>query len=199
MNEELRQILEENNLSDYIEILEKEKIFSIEDMKDLSQDDYKELGITALGDRKKFLKLFKDDSSKETEVIKAVVVAEEQFVNTTRNGKKFCYKQSEPNKLYCPKCHSAVSEDSFICWNCNENLVEKSASLVQSNSSYSPFPDYGYSKHEESPNIVINNGGDSSSAAHTGLAGVLGGIIGAFAVIVIILIILSNESWTFTL
>ena len=45
------------------------------------------------------------------------------------------------------------------------------------------------------PNVVVTTSSCNESATHTGLAGVLGGIIGALAVIVIILIILSNESW----
>ena len=199
MNEELRKILEENSLSEYIEVLEREKLLTVEDLKSLSQDDYKELGINALGDRKKFLKLFADNSSSQTEIINAVVVQDdEEYINTTRRGRKLCYKTSNPNHFYCPKCHSSVNEDASLCWNCNEDLVDKNY-IVPTESSFQSHDTLEYSKTADSPHIVINNAGEHSSAAHTGLAGVLGGIIGAVAVIVIILIILSNESWSFTL
>jgi len=195
MNEELRNLLKENNLSEYIEIFEREK-----------QDDYKELGINALGDRKKFLKLFSDNSSTQAEIINAVVVQDEEFITTIRNGRKLCYKSSNPNHFYCPKCHSSVHEDASLCWNCNEDLVDKTTPIVSTSSAHQgyntltqSYAGFEYSKPSEPQNIVINNAGEHSSTAHTGLAGVLGGIIGAVAVIVIILIILSNESWSFTL
>ena len=41
--------------------------------------------------------------------------------------------------------------------------------------------------------VIINN--TTGSSAHTGIAGVIGGILGAVAVIAIGLIILSNESF----
>lgn len=45
------------------------------------------------------------------------------------------------------------------------------------------------------PIIVNNTGGSSHNEWATGLAGVIGGILGALAVIVLILFILSNETW----
>ena len=143
VTEELRKILEENNLAEYIEIFEREKLYIIEDLESLGQDDYKELGITALGDRKRFISLF--SIGMDLDIRRPAVVEEVEQLD---------------------------------------------------------FPTYGFEDNKTkatTPNIVINNAGENSSTAHTGLAGVLGGIIGAATVIVIILVILSNESWTFTL
>lgn len=192
MEEELKKLLEQNNLLEYIDILKKEKILGIDDLKSLTQDDYKEIGIEALGDRKKFLKLFssdKSDSDKNqisNEI--SVIQSEEPFVDTTRNGKKFCFKTSEPDKLFCRKCHASVSEFDSLCWNCNESLTDNIYPFIKSSENDS------ISKNPE--NLVINNNlGSGGNGVHTGVAGLLGGIIGAVAVIVIILIILSNESW----
>lgn len=48
----------------------------------------------------------------------------EQFVDVSKNGKEFCYKSSEPNKLLCRKCHSPVDENATRCPVCNNNFVE---------------------------------------------------------------------------
>ena len=143
MNEELKTALLENGLAEYIELFEKEKLLSFEDIVDLNKDDFKELGINALGDRKKLMTLIKSSS--------------------LDNGNE------APISIY-----------------------EKSNTTDKSNEQYAQ------NKKEQSsqPMVVVTNSGGSENASHTGLAGILGGVIGAFAVIVIILIILSNESWT---
>lgn len=139
LDAELLRILEENDLQSYIKILETEKMYSVEDLRDLSQKDFEELGIYTLGERKKFTRLF----------------------SSANLNKNLPATQTPQNKTL----------------------------PVEENKS----DDANASKPEA---IIINNTGTGSSGAHTGLAGVLGGIVGAAAVIIIGLIILSNESWS---
>lgn len=140
LDAELLRILEENDLQSYIKILETEKMYSVEDLRDLSQKDFEELGIYTLGERKKFTRLF----------------------SSANLDKNLPATQTPQNKT----------------------------SPVEENKS----DDANASKPEAI--IINNNTGTGGSGVHTGLAGVLGGILGAAAVIIIGLIILSNESWS---
>lgn len=145
LDAELQKILENNDLQSYIPVLENEKLYSITDLETLTQEDYKELGISTLGERKKFLKLFSsEDDSYTVENLPAL------------NG-----IPQYPND-------DDIKNDKEI-----KNSDQKPEAI-----------------------IINNNTGSGGSGAHTGLAGVLGGILGAAAVIIIGLIILSNESWS---
>lgn len=135
LDEDLNKILSENDLQSYTDILVKEKLYSINDLKELTQDDYKELGITALGDRKRFIKLFSEQTENLPEI-------QQTQITETKSEKENSNQQDE-------------------------------------------------SKKPET--VIINN--TTGSSAHTGIAGVIGGILGAVAVIAIGLIILSNESF----
>ena len=53
-----KDILLENNLSEYIEIFTKNKLTEIEIISDLTDSELENIGITLLGDRKKIMKLF---------------------------------------------------------------------------------------------------------------------------------------------
>lgn len=146
LDSDLLKLLEDNDLQAYIEILEKEKIYTIDELKDLTQDDYKELGIATLGERKKFLKLFSASVPVDgTDTLPAI--------NDIPQYPTENYSKTDTNN-----------------------------------------------KADEKPEaIIINNNtgsGTSNNGYHVGLAGVLGGILGAAAVIIIGLIILSNESWS---
>lgn len=95
----------------------------------------------------------------------------EEFIDVIRNGKEFCYKDSEPGKLLCRKCHSVVYEDSTRCPNCNNNLVvqkdESTYSTHNSNNNagdseyvyipdeYTPISMWGYFGYEILFNIPI--------------------------------------------
>lgn len=59
-----------------------------------------------------------------------------KLAHITRSGKEFCYTSSDLGKLLCRKCHAAVGEESTLCWNCNNNLVEQE---------YSPYNLYSSS------------------------------------------------------
>lgn len=71
----------------------------------------------------------------------------EKYVDVVKNGREFCYKASEPEKLLCRNCHSAVTEDMTRCPNCNNNLVENSQTL---NSQPSGYDYYDNGKSSES-------------------------------------------------
>lgn len=63
MTDELKEILAQNNLVEYVELFETHKLNTIDDLKELTESDYTEIGITALGDRKRLVKLFYEEKS----------------------------------------------------------------------------------------------------------------------------------------
>lgn len=63
MTNELKEIFEQNNLAEYVELFETHKLNTIDDLKELTESDYTEIGITALGDRKRLVKLFYEEKS----------------------------------------------------------------------------------------------------------------------------------------
>jgi hypothetical protein len=58
MTDQMIAILENNNLQDFILIFEKNKILDIETASELTDTDLEKIGISALGDRKKILRIF---------------------------------------------------------------------------------------------------------------------------------------------
>jgi hypothetical protein len=81
MSDDLIKILTENDLADYISIFEQNKLNSIELLSDITESDYEKIGISALGDRKKLLKLFfKNENQDQTasQVTPAPTVVVEQ-------------------------------------------------------------------------------------------------------------------------
>jgi hypothetical protein len=58
MTNELKQILSENNLSDYFPVFGQHKLFDIDTVSDLTEADLGKIGISALGDRKIFETFF---------------------------------------------------------------------------------------------------------------------------------------------
>ncbi|MCR4733884.1 MAG: SAM domain-containing protein [Treponema sp.] len=70
-DELLKMFFEENGLSSFIPKFVEQKVFSLELINELTDGDLEKLGITLLGDRKKFLKLF---ASNEFEIFKAKVL-----------------------------------------------------------------------------------------------------------------------------
>lgn len=126
MTEELKQDLVSINFDKYVEIFEREGLNDFSDLENLSEADYEKIGIVAMGDRKKLVRLYGKQG--QTLLVETRIVG------------------------------------------------------------------YYSSNHENTspqPTVIMNN----TESLHTGIAGVLGGIIGALAVIVIILVILSNETW----
>jgi len=66
MTNELRQILKNNNLAEYIELLEQHKILDPDILSELSESELEKIGIAALGDRKKLLKLFQKNNNRQS-------------------------------------------------------------------------------------------------------------------------------------
>jgi hypothetical protein len=69
MTQELKELLAENDLSVYIQILESQHLDSEYLLADLNQSDFDRLGITLIGDQKKFIKLFTTQNNPQTEII----------------------------------------------------------------------------------------------------------------------------------
>jgi hypothetical protein len=64
MSNELKQILMDNNLENCVSKFEENKILDFDIASELTESDLEKIGISALGDRKKILKLFSNDSGK---------------------------------------------------------------------------------------------------------------------------------------
>jgi len=58
MNESLKETLEKYGLSEYIVLFEQHKILDTDALSDLNENELEKIGINAIGDRKKIIKLF---------------------------------------------------------------------------------------------------------------------------------------------
>ena len=224
MNESLKQLLQENNLGDYIALFEEQHLLSEEDFADLTEADYEKIGITKLGDLKRITKLFsKKESAKsetesnssknETESENAVIVkaepVEEEFSEagwdwcpSNLDGRNLVYCYGTSSKKYCPNCYRLVTAHDIKCPNCGRDFRETPVKPVSQ-----PLPTYNPRPVDTSP-IVINNISCGSKdnneestftknfngAFHGILGGTFGALLGAAIVIIILLIILSNET-----
>jgi hypothetical protein len=65
--------LQDNGLSEYITIFERERLYSEELLRDLNQSDFEKLGVTFIGDQKKMLKLFSEQNNLPQAVVNEVV------------------------------------------------------------------------------------------------------------------------------
>ncbi|MDR2738784.1 MAG: SAM domain-containing protein [Treponema sp.] len=88
MNEELRKFLIDNGFEEYVEIFEKNKILTTRDLKELTESDLEKIGIMALGDRKKIVKLAFDSikSKKEFKTLEFPNTPEGQNEKTVALG-----------------------------------------------------------------------------------------------------------------
>jgi hypothetical protein len=57
----MRDLLKYNKLEEYIPIFEKNKLYDIQIIVNLTENDLEKLGITIMGDRKKFMKMFSEN------------------------------------------------------------------------------------------------------------------------------------------
>lgn len=131
--EEVKQKLKENGLENYISVFEDNHLFDENVLSSLTNEDYISIGITILGDRKKLQLLFGKNGT-ETKVVSETKESEkkEEYIDITRNGRDFCYEFSTPDKLLCRKCHAEVTEESTMCWNCNNALVSNNGNKPES-------------------------------------------------------------------
>ena len=130
----VKQKLIENGLENYIPLFEENHLLDETVLSIMTSDDYVQIGVTIIGDRKKMQLLFdkaykkaeKEISPSEQTKLSNVsphINETEEFINVIKMGKIYCYKRNSPETLLCRKCHKEVSEESTLCWNCNSSLV----------------------------------------------------------------------------
>jgi len=95
MTQNLKDLLGENGLSEYIELLEEQRLDSEELLADLNQGDFEKLGIKLIGDQKKFIKLF---SSKSITALDVVSYEREATpIDINNNNTKNDEEDKQPN------------------------------------------------------------------------------------------------------
>jgi hypothetical protein len=67
MTIELKEVLKSNNLAEYIGLFEQHKILDLDTLSEINGEELEKIGITALGDRKKILRLFGSQNISRTE------------------------------------------------------------------------------------------------------------------------------------
>jgi hypothetical protein len=67
LSEKVQSVLINNDLQEYIPLFEEHRLDRIELINELSEDDLEKIGIIAIGDRKKLIKLFSSSDSKKDE------------------------------------------------------------------------------------------------------------------------------------
>lgn len=171
-SEEIKQKLTENGLENYIPVFEQNHLFDESILLSMTNEDYVEIGVSILGDRKKLLSIF----SKKAEEKPAE--KKEEWISITKNGRKFVYKEDDPSKLYCPNCHTRVAATASLCSNCNENLVVPSSSGSSTQNSYTGTSSYSVSSPAAASNSTRYNSkvSDKSRAAAAILCFLLGGL-----------------------
>ena len=88
-----KDILIENNLNEYIEVFEKNKLTDPEILVEINESDLEKIGINALGDRKKIVKIF--SSSALLEKIEVKITQSEEL-----SDQKRIYESEFYNKNY---------------------------------------------------------------------------------------------------
>ena len=174
----IKRKLIENGLDAYLQLFEDQHLFNLDVLSMMDNDDYLQIGVSIICDRKKMLLLFNQevnkkyvntndlnfndniiDSKTEKNAIDSLMKdpqikseAEllykmygerayksflekkareqnlkltEEYIEIEKNGKLYCYKPSDPKRMLCRKCHAEVPDESYLCWNCNNNLVKK--------------------------------------------------------------------------
>ena len=165
--DEIKEKLKNNGLENYIPVFQENHLLDRDVLSSMTDEDYISIGITIIGDRKKLRLLFRETdatsdlssintkSEENTEKKEEIKTSKEEYINTVKDGKAYCYIESEPDKLLCRRCHAIVSEESTLCWNCNNNLVEEKSSATSSRSNGSSIlnPYASYDEQEKSAYI----------------------------------------------
>ena len=109
-----KDILIENNLSEYIDIFEKNKLTDLTIISKLTDEELEKIGITAMGDRKKYLNIFSNNDrviSSEDEYVHNYIKEEIDIVN------------NDPKQLIrCNNCKNLVNVINGRCSNCGESF-----------------------------------------------------------------------------
>lgn len=82
----VHKILIDNNLSEYIPVFDKHKIIDFDILSKLTENDLSELGVSAIGDRKKIKELFKIKSEKPEDKNSVVVTQTVTSEGTNTGG-----------------------------------------------------------------------------------------------------------------
>lgn len=109
-SEILDQFFKKNQLDEYIEKFKEQKVFSIELIKELTDNDLEKLGVAALGDRKRLIKLFQSNAldsfknellySELTDLEKSkLAVKENDILKQNECSFKYGDSSEEPGKL----------------------------------------------------------------------------------------------------
>lgn len=157
--QEIKQKLIDNGFGNLIPIFEENHLFDIQALSVMTDSDYQSIGVSVLGDRKKLIYMFQNNEKAEVE--HEIDKKEEEFIEIEKNGREYCYKESEPEILLCRKCHHRVFEESTMCSNCNNNLVHsEETSIVKSdysssNSSYTQNTNYHQQKTSSPTKIIV--------------------------------------------
>jgi len=100
MNENVRKILSENNLDEYITLFEQNKLDSIETLSSVNESDYEKLGITKMGDRKKLLKLFCINTEQEKTLMESTQSPQSNEVIREKVIEKVVVEQNSGEKQH---------------------------------------------------------------------------------------------------
>jgi hypothetical protein len=86
MTTELKEVLKNNNLAEYIGLFEQHKILDSDTLSEINETELEKIGITALGDRKKILRLFGPQNISRTESAEAGRLAEVVVHHAAQSG-----------------------------------------------------------------------------------------------------------------
>ena len=84
MDENVKNILLNNGLEQYIDLFEEEKLMDLGILKTITENDYEKIGISSLGDRKKLLGLFFPKVEQPKVIIKQHKTEKEKFFKFLR-------------------------------------------------------------------------------------------------------------------
>lgn len=140
--EKIKETLINNDLENYIEIFERNKLFDEQILHTMTNEDYISIGVTIIGDRKKLLMLFSAENNPDDKKDEGDKRKQDEWIITKRNGRIFHCKSDNLDKLYCPNCHERVSEIASLCSSCNHDLVERIPEVKKDvNILLQPLPD----------------------------------------------------------
>lgn len=96
--DEVKKLLKENGLESYIQIFEEQHLLDRKVLSSLTKDDYRELGISLIGDRKKMELLFSTSHTTTTEINNKASMKEESSSQT-----KTTESPQQPQYQYTPQ------------------------------------------------------------------------------------------------
>jgi len=87
LSEKVQNVLINNDLGEYIQLFEEHKLDRIEILKDMTEKDYENIGVIAIGDRKRLVNLFSlQEPNDELKVNVPVNVVVQETKNESGGG-----------------------------------------------------------------------------------------------------------------